>query len=54
MREAGFLIIAAIILGAFFMGMNYKEKDIARSCNNYNSFTTDDARYSCGLSHKIE
>ncbi|MFA7241362.1 MAG: hypothetical protein WC091_14720 [Sulfuricellaceae bacterium] len=54
MREISFLLIAAVIVGSFFVGMSYKEKDIVRSCDNYNTFTADDARYACKLSHKIQ
>jgi hypothetical protein len=54
MREVVFLIVAAIIVGAFVLGMKYKEADIVRSCDNYGSFMTADARYSCVLSHKIQ
>lgn len=54
MREIVFLIIAAVIVGSFFMGMSYKEADIVRSCANYKSFTTDDARYACKFSHDIQ
>jgi hypothetical protein len=54
MREALYLIFAVIVIGAFILGMKYKEADIVRSCNSYGSFTTVDARYSCILSHKIQ
>lgn len=54
MREILFLLITAVIAGLFFGGMRYKEADIVRSCTNYKSFTTTDARYSCNFSHAIE
>lgn len=54
MREISFLLIAAAFIGSFFVGMSYKEADIVRSCDNYNSFTTADARYACKLSHEIQ
>lgn len=54
MREIVFLIIAAVIVGSFFMGMGYKEADIVRNCTNYKSFTTSDARYACDFSHNIQ
>jgi len=54
MREVSFLLIAAAIIGSFFVGMSYKEADIVRSCDNYNSFIAADARYACKLSHEIQ
>lgn len=54
MREISFLLTAAVIIGSFFVGMSYKEADIVRNCDNYNSFIAAEARYACKLSHKIQ
>lgn len=54
MREVSFLLIIAVMVGLFYGGMCYKESSILRGCDNYGSFTTSDARYSCKFSHAID